>query len=173
MTATRVSRSPVLARNVHRDGEGLRSSREVSLWVKGQEQINRVHGQAQAGLVALQQPNLTFCPHPQHRRLSPGWGSPRSIMAASAPQHHHGRGQPWAAVVLSWPQAQGGNPRPLPHALLCDSSRRTWKSLLHSIIMWAKPCVAARFSLSSLWSGFPRLYFLWLSLWMGKAKGRL
>lgn len=75
--------------------------------------------------------------------------------------------------MLSWPQAQGGNAPPLPHALLCDSRQHTWKSLLHSIIMWAKPCVAARFSLSSLWSGFPRLHFLWLNLWLGKAKGRL
>lgn len=47
-----------------------------------------------------------------------------------------------------------------PEPLLGDNEGRTWKSLLHSIIMWAKPCVAAKFSLSSLWSGFPKLHFL-------------
>lgn len=42
---------------------------------------------------------------------------------------------------------------------------------MHSVIMWASPCVAARLSLSSLWSGFPRLHFLWLR--RGVVKGGL
>lgn len=94
--------------------------------------------------------------------------SPQSIMATNSPQAPVESGQPSAAPILSWPQAPGS--KPLPLLLWCDSKPHTWKSLLHSVIMWAKPCVAARFSLSSLWSGFPRLHFLWLDLWMGKEK---
>lgn len=150
MTATRVSHSPVLARNVHRDGEGPRSSREVSLRVKGQEQINGVHGQARAGLAALQpgpsSQTSPSAPTPSTGGSAPA-GAPHRALWQPLP---HGTTAEGAAVVLSWPQAQGGNPNPLPHTMLCDSSWCTWKSRLHSMIMWAKPCVAARFSLSSL-----------------------
>lgn len=40
----------------------------------------------------------------------------------------------------------------------------TWKSFLHSAIMWASPWVAARFSFKSLWSGLPKLCFLCITL---------
>lgn len=79
MTATRVSHSPVMARNVHSDEEGPRSSREVSLWVKGQVQINGVHGQAQAWLAAPQQPNLTFCQRPPGQEGQPWLGLPTAL----------------------------------------------------------------------------------------------
>lgn len=40
----------------------------------------------------------------------------------------------------------------------------TWKSFLHSAIIWASPWVAARFSFRSFWSGLPRLGFLCITL---------
>lgn len=43
-------------------------------------------------------------------------------------------------------------------------SKLTWKSLGASVIMFARPWVAARFSLRSRWSGRPRLDFLWADL---------
>lgn len=53
-------------------------------------------------------------------------------------------------------------PPPPPPMMLCGA--HTWKSFLHSAIMWARPCVAARFSFRSFWSGFPRLCFLCITL---------
>lgn len=113
--------------------------------------------------------NFIPCQLPQDGRSSAlAEASPHSITAASAPQAAVGRGQPSTAQTPSWPQAQGS--KPLPLLLQRASRHHTWKSLLHSVIMWAKPCVAARFSLSSLWSGLPRLHLLWLDLWIGKEK---
>ena len=40
----------------------------------------------------------------------------------------------------------------------------TWKSFLHSAIIWASPWVAARFSFRSFWSGLPKLCFLCITL---------
>lgn len=44
--------------------------------------------------------------------------------------------------------------------ILGSGTCRTWKSLGASVIMSARPWVAARFSLRSCWSGRPRLVFL-------------
>lgn len=41
---------------------------------------------------------------------------------------------------------------------------QTWKRCWHSVIMCARPCVAARFSLRSFWSGRPVAYFFWIDL---------
>lgn len=40
----------------------------------------------------------------------------------------------------------------------------TWNRRWHSVIMCARPWVAARFSLRSFWSGWPVVYFLWIDL---------
>lgn len=42
--------------------------------------------------------------------------------------------------------------------------RCTWKRRKHSVTICDSPCVAARFSLRSLWSGIPKLYFRCLDL---------
>lgn len=53
----------------------------------------------------------------------------------------------------------------------------TSKSRLHSMIIWARPWVAARFSLRSFWSGLPVAYFFCIALWgrermtLGHARG--
>lgn len=48
----------------------------------------------------------------------------------------------------------------------------TWKSFLHSAIIWASPWVAARFSFKSFWSGLPKLCFLCITLSRRNREGK-
>lgn len=91
-TATRVSHSLRITRQVHNDGQRLQSSWEVSLWAKVQVQITGVNGQAQAWLLLWPGPSSKTSTH-----------HPAGMARASLPRHMAAT----APQVLSWPQAHG------------------------------------------------------------------
>lgn len=82
-TATRVSHSLRITRQVHNDGQRLQSSWEVSLWAKVQVQITGVNGQAQAWLLLW--PGLSSKTSTHHPAEMARASLPRH-MAATAPQ---------------------------------------------------------------------------------------